>query len=115
MLGLGTIASAVITPKHSGIVLAWITFLADNSVTTGALNVQGFFGTGTPPTYGAAVSGTAFGELKTVTGSFQSTILLMAKVTGLTLNTAYWFDCSLQAVSTGTANIKQVDVVLLEL
>ena len=107
-------ASGVITPTKTGTVCVWITFLADNSVTTDALNVQGQFGTGTPPTYGAAVSGTAFGEPKSVTGSFQSTILLMAKVTGLTLNTAYWFDCSLQAVSAGTANIKQVDMILME-
>jgi hypothetical protein len=115
MLGLGSIASGVITPTKTGTVCVWITFTANNSAGAGVvLAVQGLFGTGTPPVYAAATSGTAFGEPKAIQNAAVETVMLMAKVTGLTLNTAYWFDCSMQAQSSGNVAVKDVDIILME-
>lgn len=113
MLGLG----ATITPVKSTRVLVAITGIALNSTIGDGTNVQIAYGTGAAPSNGAAATGTAVGSVKhfvSSTAAGQQGIALMWVVTGLTAGTAYWFDLQFEAVTGGTATLKDVDVVLIE-
>jgi hypothetical protein len=74
-------------------------------------------GTGAAPAAGAAVTGTQRGWAQRFVASTtagKQGFMLMAKITGLTLNTAVWFDISIIAVTGGGATIQDINFVVHE-
>ena len=83
-----------------------------NSLNNGETDMQLFYGTGTPPVNGAALTGTALGSMLRYEASTGGSVGPFAKtvvVTGLTLGTTYWFDVGLKVV-TGNGSIANVDL-----
>jgi len=87
---------------------------AQNNTANDAVSFQLRFGTGTAPTAGAAVTGTAVGSVHSAGGgvsnanvSFPASI--SGVITGLTPGTAYWFDLALHAIVGGTASVFGLD------
>lgn len=114
MMGLGS--TAKITPVFSGRVKIEITLAAAVTVATASATLQVRYGTGTAPTNGAALTGTALGSA--ITGwsdvaSSPTPFALIVAVTGLTPGTPYWFDVSF-SVSTGTGSLTGVNYVITE-
>ena len=102
MMGLGSSANA--TPVRSGKLYVIFVGSMSASVAGNWCYVYGRYGSGTAPANGAALTGTAyFGApiqaLSAAAGQAYPFCFPMI-VTGLTLNTAYWFDL---AVATNTA------------
>lgn len=117
LMGLG--GTATITPTRTGKVLIVANFRIANSNGAGAGGIgQIYYGTGTAPANGDAVSGTAVGTVFAMTapsaGAFE-TMSLTAVVTGLTLSTAYWVDLGIAATSAGTLTVSEVVITLIEL
>lgn len=117
MMGL----AGSITPTQSGKVMIIISgdAMANVCATTGATGgaqVQIRYGTGTAPTNGAALTGTAVGALEKWVCSHATSrdpFSVNAVVTGLTVNTAYWIDLELiatQGTSTTTANLFDISI-----
>lgn len=97
MVGLGT--ACAFTPRTTGSILATFTGLWNTATaaTTGVLSCR--YGTSTPPTNGAAVTGTRWGTGTSdpFVNSARSTSASMVfnftqVITGLTPATGYWFD-----------------------
>jgi hypothetical protein len=106
MLGCGS--TFTLTPKSSGNVMV-LMFTSFTFSTASSPNVQvnSKYGTGTAPSNGASATGTSFGT--SWSGYPNSTqynevgifpYVTLAKITGLTVNTSYWFDI---ACTTGTS------------
>jgi len=109
------LASAV-TPVKSGTILAIISGdLKAGGAGTNQIQIR--YGTGSAPANGAALTGTAVGNLaKAITSAVaqQMPATCNAVVAGLVVGTQYWLDVSL-ATSTGTsATIKNVSVSVVE-
>lgn len=106
MMGLGS--TATITPARKTVVVFTVMGqMANNTLNDGA-TVQLRYGTGTAPTNGAAVTGTQGGNSQTSTAlvaNERSGFCIIARVTGLTLGTAYWFDVAVNRVTGGTATV----------
>lgn len=102
MMGLG--GTCTITPVYTGRVkVEFLGWLKNSAVATSTHKV--FFGTGTAPINGAAITGTQIGNSVGLDEPASANQLQMANggiITGLTPGTAYWFDLSL-AASSGTA------------
>jgi hypothetical protein len=107
MCGFGGTFS--LTPGATGRVRIRVTGSVSGNTSGDTISVNNYFGTGTAPIAGAAVTGTA--------GNGQDYILTVGlpggqpmlfsmeyEITGLTLSTAYWFDIGM-AVDTGTCRI----------
>lgn len=107
-----------ITPTKSGtLVISGSGQMANGTLNDGA-TVQLYYGTGTPPINGAAVTGTSIGTSQTHTslvaadtGGWSFTV----PVPALTVGTAYWVDVALKAVTGGTASITGVTVAAVEI
>lgn len=115
MMGLG--ATATITPVKSGRVLFTVSGQVANNTAGDGATLDLRTGTGTAPTNGAAVTGTLRGLAQTVTSvsaAQKSGFTVSAVVTGLTLNTAVWFDLSLLRVTGGTATLTGITATALE-
>lgn len=114
MMGLGS--TCTITPTKSGVVQLNFVGTVVNSSTGGC----GFgirYGTGSAPANAAANTGTTLGTSATATPSSASIGLpfpLIGVVSGLTINTAYWFDINLGAITTGTCTISTVTCSAME-
>lgn len=98
MMGLGS--TITFTPVFSGNIV--ILGVGDATVQTGSatVTITGKYGTGTAPVNGAAISGTTWGNQpqlipSSANASLQVMWSILDKVTGLTLNTAYWIDVEL--------------------
>src|SRR5262249_19774391 len=97
--------AASITPVGSGIIHIAVHLYANATAGSVGAKVQIRHGTGTAPTNGAALTGTADAT------QIQSGVLtdtpfgLTAIVSGLTLSTAYWIDVSLATITGGTAAV----------
>ncbi|HTA83602.1 MAG TPA: collagen-like protein [Bacteroidia bacterium] len=115
MQGLG----ATITPGASGKILVVISAQIANSTLNDGGRIQLYYGTGTAPANGAAVTGTAvggtieYGDVKTA-GNFYP-ISTNVIITGLTTGTTYWVDLSLIALTGGTASLSNVSISIIEL
>jgi hypothetical protein len=114
MMGL----SGSFTPVNSGNFIITITGDMQNSTTGDAAKAQARYGTGTAPTNAAALTGTACGSQPNsmATGAphiFPLTLTCL--VTGATVNTAYWIDASVVAVTGGTASIADLTITAFEL
>jgi hypothetical protein len=119
MMGL----SASITPVISGKIMIIISGDMDNDTGDNGAQVQIRTGTGSIPTNGTASTGTAQGGLvkMSVVVSGGATVVtrvpfsLNAIQTGLVLNTPYWVDLSLAAITGGTARVRDVSISIVEL
>lgn len=112
MMGLGI----YFTPETSGRVLIIAVGQLVNS--TAGKGVQGNIhtGTGTAPVNGAASTGTSRG-VSTAWSDVPATsitFILVGLATGLTPNTQYWVDLAVEAISSGTATVSGVWVLLIE-
>lgn len=119
MMGL----NKVLTPRKTGNVLIIISGQAANDTGDDGFTFDLRYGTGTAPTNGAALTGTQVGGVVSgscVASSTTTAVPVMpfchhGYVAGLTINTAYWFDISLAAVTGGTATMTSVNVTIIEL
>jgi hypothetical protein len=117
MMGLG--ANAKITPVSSGRVLAILTCsLACGTANTGG-SVQLLYGTGTPPAFGAAVTGSAFGG---GTALYNNTVAglycpcsAVGVIGGLVLGTQYWFDVRLSCQNANPLTLSSPVITLVEI
>jgi len=114
MMGLGGVAK--LTPVYSGRIKVWILGGVGNSLSLNSTLVQFRYGTGTAPTNGAAVTGTALGNQVTydLTGASANVgFILGGIITGLTPGTAYWFDLSV-TVGGGTSQMNGLSCTVEE-
>lgn len=115
MMGL----AGSITPVSSGKVLILISGnIGDvgGGATTNTFQIR--YGTGTAPTNGAALTGTATGALNTYNGGgggAQFPFCLCSVVSGLTLSTAHWIDISLATSAGISVNVKGITISAIEL
>ena len=113
MMGL----SQVFTPTKTGRLKVTVQYIANQNTTADGTTAQIAQGTGTAPVNGAAATGTLKGQPSTMTfltGVLAVPDVLVAIITGLTLNTAVWIDVNLKAVTGGTASITKVNVIIEE-
>ncbi len=117
MLGL----AGSITPTGTGAVMIVISGQAISSLSSRSPTIQIYYGTSTAPTNGAAVTGTAIGNVSGFTdgsvSGIQSTrypFTCNAIVTGLTANTAYWIDLGAAEPTSGTVTITSVSISVFE-
>jgi len=119
MMGLGS--TWAITPKNYTKVKAVITGQMTNGTTGDGVALKISFGTGAAPANAAAATGTVVGNAlqkwTALTGlltngvPFKKTVI----ITGLTAGTAYWIDLQLEAITGGTASVKNLDFSAQEL
>jgi hypothetical protein len=105
-----------IRPEVSGNVLVMITGTFLN--TGGGVVAQLRYGTGTAPTGGAALTGTAFGGSITSVlagGTEEVPFAIQAILSNLFLGTAYWIDLGVAANGAGTASVKSISLSAIEL
>lgn len=116
-MGMGP--SFSFTPGGSGKIFVLISGMVLNSTAAGSgVNIRGRFGTGTPPANGVISGlGTQFGATQHFVGSTTAGQqgFSVHGCLGLTAGTAYWFDLSIQAVTSGGATVKDVQFSILEL
>jgi hypothetical protein len=105
--------AATITPTVSGTILitisGTITAPAGTTVDNG-IQYQISYGTGTPPTNAAALTGTQVGGIQSYTSAVAPTAAAdvhvpfshSAVVTGLTVGTAYWLDEAAESITTAS-------------
>ena len=114
MMGL---AGSITTRTGRAVVIVTGT-IADSIANDGG-QVQIRYGTGTAPTNGAALTGTAVGSLQQftagATAAAKGGFAVAAVVTGLTGGTAYWLDLSLAAITGGTATITGVSIAAFDI
>lgn len=119
MMGL----SASITPVVSGKILIIISGDMDNSTGDNGAQVQIRTGTGSVPTNGISLTGSAQGGLVKMEAVVSGGATVVTRVpfslnaiqSGLTLNTPYWIDLSLAAITGGTARVRDVSISVVEL
>lgn len=118
MMGL----AGTITPLVTGRIAISITGTLTNSTGTAGngAKAQITYGTGTAPTNGANLTGTAVGSIQTsilerATANDLQPFSLFAIVTGLTTGVAVWLDIRLAAVSAGTGLCKNINIVAFEI
>jgi hypothetical protein len=108
------------TPKYSGVALVIINASGGTNVASqfGVINIR--YGTGTAPNNGAAATGTVAGNSASsgsiANANAASAMTCTALITGLTINTAYWFDL-VQASTSATAlfTVTGIGVTIVEL
>lgn len=116
MMGLG--GAATITPVISGKVLIIVSGTIQSTSGSGGYKHQLYYGSGTAPTNGAALTGsTASANVQTtsVGANLSLPFSVQGIVSGLTLNTAYWIDMGIAAVTAGTASIKTLTISAMEI
>jgi hypothetical protein len=108
------------TPATTGRVLVTVTGDATNSGATAGqgAKAQIRYGTGSAPANAAALTGTAVGAMVTATLMRATAdlipISLTAVITGLTLGTAVWLDLQEVALTSGTGQLKNLTVTIVE-
>ena len=117
MMGLGS--TATVTPATSGKLLIIISGnIFNNGINNGA-KLRLMTGTGTAPTNGAALIGTAGGGIITITKAYAASALYpfstQAIVTGLTVGTAVWIDLAVGAITGGTGTVNNLSISVVEL
>jgi hypothetical protein len=118
MMGLGS--TLKLTPAFSGKVRIMFVCGANNSTTNSGVSAQLAFGTGTAPSNGAAATGTQFDRLRTISSAIASAnqdLTFIVELSGLTVNTPYWFDVQLSVGSggSGTASIHVISCIIEEI
>jgi len=114
MAGLGV----QITPVASGVLDVRICCIVRNNAVNNGVILRIRYGTGTPPTNGVALTGTASGTgLQSVNGAGGTPtvpVTLLSTITGLTQGTTYWIDLAYAALTGGTVTLNTVDVLVTE-
>lgn len=114
MMGMGT--TCKITPVYSGRVnLTFSGVFAAAAAVASALSVR--YGTGTAPTNGAAITGSAAGSTQNAVPTSTQTTVPYSKtavITGLTPGTAYWFDVALNSNNAVSVAINNNDCSAFE-
>jgi hypothetical protein len=107
MMGLGI----TFTPKYSGKLKITIKCgISNNTANDGAI-VEGDYGTGSAPVNGAAITGSICApnaQINVFVASAIESATLIGVITGLTVGSQYWFDCSLAPLIGGTATISSI-------
>ena len=117
MCGLGLLAGFSYTPQVTGTLLVNIAGLASQTVLADGNTVQLRQGTGTAPSQGAAASGNLIGNAQRIVDATTASHIgfsIPARVTGLTLGTAVWFDLSILAVTGGAASVQDINITINE-
>ena len=115
MMGLGGVC--VYTPKFTRVGVMF-SGTASNATLLDGITIQGYWGTGTAPVNAAAVTGSTFSAVKTVTSATANARIgwaLQSVIVSLTPSTAYWFDCAVGNVTGGVASIFDVDFSVFEI
>lgn len=114
MMGLGV----TITPATNGRLLIIISGNGTNTVVASGGHPQIYYGTGTAPVNGAAVTGTAAGSLPifyNVSGTAPFEPFTVNAITpALTVGTTYWIDLGLFVATSGTASVSSLSVSAVE-
>ena len=124
MLGLG----ASITPQATGRIFYCVSGSMGNDTTGDGVGITLYYGTGTAPGNGAALTGTAIGTIlvfTALTGMLRSPFSAQAIITGLAVpaitsagrtGTAVpvWLDLAIKAVTGGTADVTLLNVSAFE-
>lgn len=104
MMGLG--ATCALTPNLATRVKAEFIGLL-NSLGGNTSRAKLYYGTGTAPTNGAAITGTQAGNSASIAGggvtNLSSMFMVSSIITGLTPGTAYWFDIVLNTSNAASA------------
>lgn len=106
------------TPVRSGNVFMVISGTVQNNTNADGANVQLSYGTGSAPANAATLTGTQVGtafQCSQATATTEVAFIVHFVVTGLTLNTAYWYDLALKDVTGGTAAAKRITMSVFEL
>jgi hypothetical protein len=112
--GIPNFWSAHVTGKMLVIIMGWIS----NDTSGDGAQVQIRFGTGLGPANNAALTGTTIGTLvKFIAASAGQKVpfMLIAINTGMALNTNFWIDVGLAAITGGTATIGGISQCVLEI
>lgn len=107
----------ILKPVNSGNYIVSISGYGTSNTSGDGGIVQCYYGTGTPPTNGASVTGTALGTSRSYqpgTGVRRFPFYIKTLVTGLSAGTSYWIDCSLGVLGGGTASIAGVQPIAIE-
>lgn len=113
MAGLG--AGGAFTPAKSGKVLAMLAVLFLSGGAGSQLSISFNYGTGTPPTVGAAGSiGTAVAASAPLFAGGEYVWVTYTGLITLTPGTPYWFDFALEKVSGGAAAVNNSHLTVLE-
>jgi len=105
-------------PTSSGRVLLLAAGVAYNTTIGSTTLIGAGYGTGTPPSAGSSPSYTAAGVAQNFISSSaagQQGFSIVALITGLALNTAYWFDILIQTSGGSTGGVKNAQLLVLEL
>ena|SRR5215471_5233458 len=107
------------TPIKTGNVMAWMAGVALNTTSGGgSVNITAYYGTGTPPVPGdSSPVGAVFGltqHLVLASGTEQVGFMITDKISGMTLNTTYWFDLMISTTSGTGAFVKDIQGTALE-
>lgn len=117
MMGIGS--TCAITPLASGqLHISLAGDMGNSSAGLGPNVVQLRYGTGTAPTNGAAVTGTAVGSAITLIATNSASgdrwgFACNGQVSGLTVGTAYWIDISLSS-TVGTSTVQNLSMLVRE-
>jgi hypothetical protein len=115
MMGL----AIAFTPVRSSVVMVQVEGQLQNNTASDGAKATLYYGTGTAPTNGAALTGTAKGQPGYIdnvpTASKRWPFGITTILTGLTLNTAIWLDLALAALTGGTASLTGLEIVVTEL
>lgn len=130
MMGLGVAgaASTSITPQVTGRIWFWISGSMGNDTTADGCGVTLYFGTGTAPANGDAITGVAMGTVlvfTSLTGMLRSpfaaqTVIVDRSVPSITSDrktgtlTPIWLDIAVKAVTAGTASVTLLNVTAFE-
>jgi hypothetical protein len=117
MMGLGS--TCAFTPASSGKVLVNVIAYVATATAAVSATVGARYGTGTAPSNGAAVTGTAFGGAAdpavTGSGTGNRSCVAFTAVLSLSASTAYWFDLALlTANASDAASVINVQMSFLE-
>ncbi len=119
-MGLGS--AIAFTPHRTGKVCFNISGSIQNSAINSGAKVQARYGTGAAPANGAAPTGTGTGNQPTVqnpnlasAAPIKVPFNVCVIVSGLSLETAYWFDLVLTAITGGTASISDLTATIEEI
>lgn len=119
LIGVMAGLAVAITPVGSGRLHIVITGVMTNSVASPSPDGGSFriyYGTGSAPANGVALTGTALGAANSISGgtSLIQSFSLEGWVTGLTVGTAVWIDMLEGALGGGTATFSAIDVYVEE-
>ena len=111
--------AGAITPRTTGNIFVTIPGQLQNVNGNVTVSVQGFYGTGTAPSNGAAQTGTAFGgvmaPIAANSGAKALTFTCIGMISALSTNVTYWLDVGFSANNSGTATLTQVSISAFEI